>query len=212
MQRLSLERDSAQNPTTDQPDNDTTSNAAPSSPLAGRFTTNTADQATLDERARRSSDAEVGSARRDASLRNPKSSEVRTVRTDYINKKSTVRCPSAREYAHLHLPDRFEMLRPEQQSGALIALLQLAVDIQQPVLDEWTARCHASAVRNPAAYLFGLIQRALRGEFHAWAGHHPIKPSGPSMPESKRTADAPTHPSPETAAFVTELRNRMRIP
>jgi hypothetical protein len=51
------------------------------------------------------------------------------------------------------------------------------------VLDEWAAR-GKHGIRNPAGYLFGIIQRAIRGEFNAWAkktrhgtaatsGHHP---------------------------------------
>ena len=34
---------------------------------------------------------------------------------------------------------------------------------RQAVLDEWAARCGGSTVRNPAGYLFGIIQKALRG-------------------------------------------------
>ena len=201
IQRFSLERDAPQPATTDQPNDDIASGASPGS----------VGQATVHKSARLPSESEVGSTSRDTSLRNPKSSEVRTVRTDSINKRSTVRRPPSRDYDHLHLPEPFSRLRLEQQSGALIALLQLPIDVQQPVLDEWTARCHASTVRNPAAYLFGLIQRAIRGEFNAWASHHPIKPSGPSMPESPETPDEPTHSSPETAALIAELRNRLRI-
>ena len=37
--------------------------------------------------------------------------------------------------------------------------------LRQAVLDEWDTRCRNSAVRNPAGYLFGIIQKAIRGEF-----------------------------------------------
>jgi len=56
-----------------------------------------------------------------------------------------------------------------QQDGALMALQQVESTLRQSVLDEWDVRCRGSSVRNPAGYLFGIIQRAIRGEFTAWA-------------------------------------------
>ena len=100
-------------------------------------------------------------------LRNPKKARtVRRVLYEDINIKiRTV----PRAGARVSLPERFARLRAEQQAGALAALQPLETTLQQAVLDEWEARCRESAVRNPAGYLFGLIQRALRGEFHPWA-------------------------------------------
>jgi hypothetical protein len=37
------------------------------------------------------------------------------------------------------------------------------------VLAEWDVRCAAGAVRDAAAYLFGLIRKALQGTFRLWA-------------------------------------------
>ncbi len=100
-------------------------------------------------------------------LRNPKKdSTVRRVLYEDLNiKLRTVPRMSAR----VSLPERFARLPPEQQAGALAALQPLEMALQQAVLDEWEARCRESTVRNPAGYLFGLIQRALRGEFRLWA-------------------------------------------
>jgi hypothetical protein len=70
----------------------------------------------------------------------------------------------------LRLPERFGKLKPEQQSGALTALEAVDVTLHQAILDEWDARCRANTVRNPASYLFGIVQKALRGDFHVWAG------------------------------------------
>lgn len=64
---------------------------------------------------------------------------------------------------NLRLPERFLRLKDEQQAGALVALQQVDEAQRQAVLDEWAARCHNSAVRNPAGYLFGIIQKAIRG-------------------------------------------------
>jgi hypothetical protein len=113
-----------------------------------------------------SSESEEGASGSDDALRNPKTD--RTVRTDSINIESST-VPRTHEPPPLRLPERFRRLRREQQVGAIAALKQVESGLQQAVLDEWAARCDASAVRNPAGYLFGIIQKALRGEFHAWA-------------------------------------------
>jgi hypothetical protein len=102
----------------------------------------------------------------DPPLRNPK--QDRTVRSDRIKEVRTV--PRTREEVALRLPPRFQAMKPEQQHGALAALRQIDEALRQAVLDEWSARCQANTVRNPAGYLFGIIQKAIRGEFKAWAG------------------------------------------
>lgn len=131
------------------------------------------------------SDSEVGAkASKTNSLRNPK--QDRTV-SNRINR--TV--PRAREFQSLRLPERFLALREEQQAGALVALQQVEAEQRQAVLDEWEVRCSDSHVRNPAAYLFGVIQKALRGEFQVWAAQGrsnatappPTPPPRPATPE-----------------------------
>ncbi|TBU88462.1 STY4528 family pathogenicity island replication protein [Phytopseudomonas dryadis] len=102
-----------------------------------------------------------------APLRNPKQDRTEVL-SSRIEEVRTV--PRARALQHLRLPDRFLQLKDEQQAGALVALQQVEVSQQQAVLDEWAARCRGGSVRNPAGYLFGLIQKSLRGEFKAWAG------------------------------------------
>ncbi|HCE7129573.1 TPA: hypothetical protein NHP69_001281, partial [Pseudomonas aeruginosa] len=125
-----------------------------------------------------SSESEAGlKSAPDGSLRNPK--EDRTVRMDRINQVRTV--PRAKSLQHLRLPERLLRLKDEQQSGAMVALQQVDESLRQAVLDEWDARCRKSAVRNPAGYLFGIIQKAMRGEFKAWAGEGG-SPSTPPAP------------------------------
>jgi hypothetical protein len=65
-----------------------------------------------------------------------------------------------------------------------VALQQVDAALRQAVLDEWAA-LQQPWHPQPAGYLFGIIQRAIRGEFNAWArktpprhprqtnGHHP---------------------------------------
>ena len=164
-------------------------------------------EALLRNAARPSSESEAGpKPAPDGSLRIPK--EDRTVRNDRINEVRTV--PRAKSLQHLRLPERLLRLKDEQQSGAMVALQQVDESLRQAVLDEWDARCRNSAVRNPAGYLFGIIQKAIRGEFKAWAGESastpPAPPSpAPSSPPASRAAD------PEVArAYLAQLREALR--
>jgi hypothetical protein len=155
------------------------------------------------------SDSEGGSkAAVDDSLRNP--NDDRTVRSCNYEEVRTV--PRARQ--ELRLPKRFSGLKSEQQAGALAALQQVEESLRQVVLDEWEARCRASTVRNPAGYLFGIIQKALRGEFHASGdrARHQISVNPPS------TSATPT-PSQQSGVtrevaleHIARLRSMLRIP
>ena len=158
---------------------------------------------------RPSSESEAGpKPAPDGSLRNPK--QNRTVRNDRIAEVRTV--PRAKVLQNVQLPDRFLRLKEEQQAGALVALQQVDESLRQPVLDEWAARCGSSGVRNPAGYLFGIIQKAMRGEFKAWAAENASapRPSSPVSPPSQATASAPppaNGPGREAArALLASLR------
>lgn len=149
-----------------------------------------------------SSEFEVGEKTRETgSLRNPKTDS--TVRKEKeIKEVRTV----PRGLGMLRLPDRFMSLKAEQQSGALAALQPVDADLHQAVLDEWDARCRASTVRNPAGYLFGIIQKAMRGEFRAWAGQRTARPPADEKPEPTRQPV-----DPEVAkAYVARLRSMLR--
>src|SRR5574343_1449678 len=163
-----------------------------------------------------SSESEAGlKSAPDGSLRNPK--EDRTVRMDRINQVRTV--PRVKALQHLCLPEHLLRLKDEQQSGALVALQQVDESLWQAVLDEWDARCRNSAVRNPAGYLFGIIQKAIRGEFKAWAGEggSPSMPPAPSPSPHPATAapPAPASPAPNgpgrevARAYLAKLRSTL---
>jgi hypothetical protein len=99
----------------------------------------------------------------------------------------------------------FTTLKAEQQAGVLTAFDPVDPGLHQAILDEWDARCRDNAVRHPAGYLFGIIQKALRGEFHVWAGKSPPdKP--PDIP-----AEKPEPASPELAReYLARIRDMMR--
>ena len=101
-------------------------------------------------------------------------------------------------------------MKEEQQAGALVALQQVDAPLRQAVLDEWAERCRGATVRNPAGYLFGIIQRAIRGEFNAWTKQTDTAPTTPAA------ARAPPEPPrnvvpPEVARqHIDRLRELLR--
>ena len=145
----------------------------------------------------------------DGSLRNPK--EDRTVRKDRIDEVRTVL--RAKALQNLRLPERFLRLKDEQQAGAMIALQQVEETQRQAVLDEWAARCRSNTVRNPAGYLFGIIQKAIRGEFKIWAGDGEAatpqpRPPAPASPSQAASSNGPDR---EVArAYLAQLRATLR--
>ncbi|HHK0217127.1 TPA: STY4528 family pathogenicity island replication protein [Pseudomonas aeruginosa] len=148
------------------------------------------------------SDSEEGkNPDKSAHLRNSKAGRTEVL-SNRIKEVRTV--PRAQELAQLRLPDRFLGLKDEQQAGALVALQQVDGDQRQAVLDEWAARCRGNTVHNPAGYLFGIIQKALRGEFKAWAGQGDAPTS---QAEHDDTPPARKRASPEAVqAHLARLR------
>ncbi|MFN1266831.1 STY4528 family pathogenicity island replication protein [Pseudomonas lundensis] len=123
-----------------------------------------------------------------ALLRNPK--QVPSTVFSISKSFSTTRANDANS---TNLPPRFSQLRPEEQSAALATLQRVDPTLRQDVLDEWQARCDAGGVQRQAAYLFGILQKALRGDFHPWvtqlkpAPAPAVSPPPPSLsPEQKQ--------------------------
>ncbi len=145
------------------------------------------------------SESEAGSKPApDASLRNPK--QARTVRSSRINEVRTT--AQARALGDLQWPKRFAELKAEQQTGARVALQQVDAALRQAVLDEWATRCSSHGIRNPAGYLFGIIQRAIHGEFNAWAKKD--APSAP-VPPNERPPPAPPPSQPQGKPVPPEV-------
>lgn len=152
------------------------------------------------------SESEVGRrSPQNASLRNPKTSSTVELKEENIKEVRTV----PREPDMLRLPERFLRLKAEQQSGALAAIQSLDADLHQPLLDEWDVRCNTGGIRNPAGYLFGLIQKAMRGEFRAWAAKKASAAAARNAPPPGPSPIAPV--DPEVAkVYVARLRELLR--
>ncbi|WP_458127736.1 STY4528 family pathogenicity island replication protein [Pseudomonas sp. Z2-11] len=100
---------------------------------------------------------------------------------------------------NLHWPDPLH-LSPSERQAVTVTLTKLKPADRQAVLNEAGARCAAGSVRKPAAYLMGLIQRALRGDFHPWAGQAESLP----MTEPRPTPSRPPRKKGEPASALAQ--------
>ncbi|QYY80541.1 STY4528 family pathogenicity island replication protein [Pseudomonas germanica] len=124
-----------------------------------------------------------------------------------VLKESTCTVPRATPTVdNLHWPDSLH-LSPNERQAVAVALNKLKPADRQAVLNEAGARCAAGGIRKPAAYLMGLVQRALKGDFRPWAGQAeslPIAEPPPSPPRSPRKQGEPA--SALAQACLNELR------
>ena len=96
---------------------------------------------------------------------------------------------------------------PSERQAVTVTLNKLKPADRQAVLNEAAARCAAGRVRKPSAYLMGLIQRALKGDFRPWAGQAeslPIAEPPPAPPRQLRKKGEPA--SALAQACLDELR------
>ncbi|MDD1946626.1 STY4528 family pathogenicity island replication protein [Pseudomonas carnis] len=108
---------------------------------------------------------------------------------------------------NLHWPEPLHLSTSERQA-VTVALNKLKHSDRQAVLNEAGARCVAGGIRKPAAYLMGLIQRALNGDFRPWAGQAEPSPiAEPPSPIPSRPSRKKGEPASALAqACLNELR------
>ncbi|VVM69749.1 hypothetical protein PS673_01713 [Pseudomonas fluorescens] len=125
-----------------------------------------------------------------------------------VLKESTCTVPRATPAADNLLWPEPLLLSPSERQAVAVALNKLKPADRQAVLNEAGARCAAGGIRKPAAYLMGLIQRALKGDFRPWAAQtepSPITeppPTAPSRPSRQQGEPASTL----AQACLNELR------
>ena len=135
----------------------------------------------------------------------PKASEtVRTVQNKVYKEVPTYRAPQTgtpgQEAPGQEALARFRRLAADQQNDLSGRLQALPVEQRRDVLAEWDVRCAAGAVRNAAAYLFGLIRKALQGTFRLWAAR-----KSKQEPPASRIQEAPQAiPKPPSAPSATD--------
>ncbi|WP_458369697.1 STY4528 family pathogenicity island replication protein [Pseudomonas fluorescens] len=125
-----------------------------------------------------------------------------------VLKESTCTVPHATSTVdNLHWPDPLH-LSPSEHQAVAVALSKLNPADRQAVLNEAGARCAAGGIRRPAAYLMGLIQRALNGDFRPWAGQtESFLAAEPPPAASSRATRKPGEPASALAqACLNELR------
>jgi hypothetical protein len=84
------------------------------------------------------------------------------------------------------------------------------VEQRRDVLAEWSIRCATGMVRDAAAYLFGLIRKALEGTFRLWAARknrqeQPASgiqeaPPQPALPSGTHVAEPADQPASREVA------------
>jgi hypothetical protein len=139
-------------------------------------------------------------------LRNPKTASTLSIKA--LKELRTE--PDQQGSCELRYPTRFSSLKPTQQAGAKVALLQLTPEVRQAVLDEWAARCRDTQVRNPAGYLFGIIQKAMHGHFTAWAVKPDLPESSPVKPMTTQEAKVERDPT-VAQACLAELKGLFHL-
>ncbi|WP_460095081.1 STY4528 family pathogenicity island replication protein [Pseudomonas sp. H2_E02] len=124
-----------------------------------------------------------------------------------VSKESICTVPRATPAVdNLHWPDPLH-LSPSERQAVTVALTKLKPADRQAVLNEAGARCAAGSVRKPAAYLMGLIQRALKGDFRPWAGQAESLPIAEPPPVPSRRPRKQGEPvSAMAQACLNELR------
>ncbi|MBJ2303779.1 MULTISPECIES: STY4528 family pathogenicity island replication protein [unclassified Pseudomonas] len=108
---------------------------------------------------------------------------------------------------NLHWPEPLHV-SPSERKALVAALSKLQPADRQAVLNEAGARCAAGGIRKPAAYLMGLVQRALKGDFRPWAGQAKPSPvTEPPPPAPSRRSRQQGEPASAVAqACLHELR------
>jgi hypothetical protein len=116
---------------------------------------------------------------------------------------------------------RFRRLAVDQQDDLSGRLRALPVEQRRDVLAEWHVRCAAGAVRDAAAYLFGLIRKALQGTFRLWAARKSLAQGQPvpkvqeaprKPPQAPSTAEPPVpEPADKPASREVALAHLERI-
>lgn len=153
-------------------------------------------------RADPSSDSEPGlNANVSGAVRNPNAACT-------VLKESICTVPRATPAVdNLHWPTPLQ-LSPSERQAVGVSLKKLKPADRQAVLDEAGARCTAGGIRKPAAYLMGLIQRALKGDFRPWAGQAEPSPiAEPPPPAPSRPSRQQREPASALAqACLNELR------
>ncbi|XVN19795.1 STY4528 family pathogenicity island replication protein [Pseudomonas corrugata] len=153
-----------------------------------------------------SSESESGPrAAQSHGLRQPKSASTLSTKALEVQ-RTRERLPDESELA---LPSRFASLTPAQQAGAKVALMQLPAPMRQAVVDEWAARCRDAHIRNPAGYLFGILQKAMQGHFTVWAAKDNSTEPVCSQTKPKQSPKAERDPA-VAHAYLDELKGLLR--
>jgi hypothetical protein len=131
---------------------------------------------------------------------------VRTYSKNKVYKEVPTYSAPQTEMAKLDAITRFKRLAADQQHRLSDRLQVLPEEQRRDVLAEWSIRCAAGTVRDAAAYLFGLIRKALEGTFRLWAARKNKEQERPTAKIQETPQEAPreTPKPPSTSAPIAE--------
>ncbi len=98
------------------------------------------------------------------SVRNPNSCSTSTNTT--VFKSVVPRASESPGDQSVAYPAAFQALAYDHRQKIQVALSLISPELQNQVLEQWAQRCDRQVMRNPAGYLFGMIDRARNGEFN----------------------------------------------
>lgn len=112
----------------------------------------------------------------------------------------------------LNLPQRFYQLSHAEQKGFLKLIGRTAPDVQQQILNEWNERCQSQTVQKPAAYLYGIVQKAFKGEFNSFIDAPLSAHAVPAAPakNNKEAIKSEFNPTPEEQEQIRQQIQRIR--
>ncbi|WP_157969752.1 STY4528 family pathogenicity island replication protein [Pseudomonas huaxiensis] len=113
----------------------------------------------------------------------------------------------------LRYPALFIQLKVDQQSQIKTTMSKVPGNLRQAVLDEWSVRCQKQQVRSPAGYLYGLLQKALRGEFKPWAARQqsPAASTLTVLAPPRQRHDTKRQQPTLARAYLAQLRAMLNI-
>lgn len=112
---------------------------------------------------------------------------------------------------NLQLPDRFKRLSNTQQSYILSALSNLEIELQQQVLNEWQYRCDTQVIKQPLAYLNGIIKKAIQGELNLLCSKQSTKliPTKPKQRDTEiKNGESKPIDREQARAFLDEIKKK----
>lgn len=139
----------------------------------------------------------------EASLKTAKNQSIRNLNKVVSSSNINILLQSVTE--ELTVPKRFYEISEGRKKGLLLTLKHLSPQIRQQILNEWDGRCRNQIIRNPVAYLYGMVQKAIKGQFNDLA-----EPEQ-QLQILQYTSDPPKETKPKTPEYEPSPSEKEQI-